>query len=407
MTSTTQQQVGLSGGPLGAVRILDLSRLVSGGHCSVVLADLGADIIKLERPTAGDELRGHDVSGFSPFFATYNRNKRSICVDLKTDAGRALLLRLVKTCDALLENFKPGTLERLGIGPSELHKVNPALVITRISGWGQTGPYANRPGFGTLAEAVSGFMARNGYADRPPVPAPTALADMVAGLYAATATVAAINHAQNNGEGQVVDVSLFEPLVSIMGPMPMLDRLGKAPLRGEGTRASSVKGVFLCQDNQWIAISAGTEGIVHKLFDVLELGHLLDDERYSTHQGRLDRQDEVNEWISEWVADRPQSEVLHQLQGKGVTVAPLYDTAAGRNDPHFRAREVFVEIPGGCTEPETVEMHNVVPRFSDTPARVVRPAPGLGEHTEEVLREFGLTANEIHDLTYNHVIGAK
>lgn len=385
-------------GPLSDVRVLDLARLASGGHCSVVLADLGADVIKLERPRTGDELRGAVISGVAAYWVAYSRNKRSMVVDLKSDEGRQLLLDILPNYDALLENFRPGTLEELGIGPEVLLERHPGLVITRISGWGQSGPYAQRPGFGTLAEAVSGFMVRNGYADRPPVPAPTALADMVAGLYASSATIAAIHHSRRTGAGQVVDVSLFEPLVSIMGPDALLHQIGKLPVRGEGTRASSVKGIFECADGGWVAMSAATETIVQRLFEAIDRSDLAEDPMFASYQARLDHRDEINAIIGEWIHRAPRDEVLRHLNSHGVTVAPLYSMDDARRDPHFIAREVFVDLPGRAGEPETVATHNVVPKMSRTPSGIRRPAPMLGEHTREALLECGVEPDRIDQL---------
>lgn len=393
-------------GPLRGVRVLDLSRLASGGHAGLVLADLGADVVKVERPGIGDEMRGAQIKGVATYWTVYNRNKRSIVVDLKSDEGRQLLLDILPQFDALLENFRPGTLESLGLGPEVLLERNPKIVITRISGWGQTGPYAHRPGFGTLAEAVSGFMIRNGYADRSPMPAPTALADMIAGLYAACTTVAAVHHSRGGGDGQVVDVSLFEPMVSIMGPDALLDQLDRLPVRGEGTRASSVKGIYECADGLWVALSAGTEGIVRRVFTAIDAEDLLLDPRFSSYDARLRHQEDLNKIIGVWVASRTREDALAHLQGHGVTAGPLYAVSDARQDPHFRARQVFVDVPGREGEPETIAMHNVVPRMSATPSGIRRPAPLLGEDTVDVLIEAGLDEERIKSLMSAGVIGA-
>ncbi|MCX2963216.1 CaiB/BaiF CoA transferase family protein [Gordonia aquimaris] len=393
-------------GPMHGCRVLDLSRLVSGGHCGMVLADLGADLIKIERPDGGDELRRGQIAGVAAFWTVYNRNKRSVSLNLKSPQGREILLELVKTADAVVENFRPGTLEKLGIGPDVLLGANPSLVVTRISGWGQTGPYSQLPGFGTLAEAVSGFMYRNGTADTPPVTPPTALADMVAGLYAATATIAAVLHARGGGAGQTIDVSLFEPLASIMGPDALLDQLGHLPRRGEGTRASSVKGVFLTADDKWVALSAAAESIVRNLFVAIGAPEILNDPRFASYESRLNRRAEINEVIGAWIAHRSADNVLSTLRGQGVTVAPVLSTADARKDPHFMAREVYVDVPGRDGEPATIAMHNVVPRMSETPSGLRLPAPRLGEHNNEVLTELGISGEERHHLERTGVVGA-
>ena len=386
-------------GPLQGVRVVDLSRVLSGGHASVVLGDLGADVIKVERPGGGDEMRAA-TSGlpFSPYFEAYSRNKRSIVVDLKTRAGRDVLLRMVESSDILLENFRPGTLEKLEIGPDALLERNPSLVIARISGWGQSGPYSERPGFGTLAEAVSGFMIRNGYEDRPPAPAPIALADMIAGLYAAAAAVAAVLHVRAGGGGQVVDVSLFEPLFSMMGPDALFAQLGVLPERGEGTRASSIKGTFHCLDGKWLAISAGTDSTVDRLLASLDRLDLLEDPRFSTYEARLEHRSVMNDIIQELLGALTREQALTKLLADGVTAAPLYDTYEAMSDPHFRARGVIVDLPSRIPGLETMKMHGIVPHMSLTPSGIHRPAPRLGEHTREVLVEFGYTDEAIERL---------
>jgi len=219
-----------SRGPLDGVRILDLSRLVAGNMVTHVLADHGADVIKVEHPQKGDDLRSWRVEGVEIYWKVYSRNKRSMALDIKTDEGKDILLRLAETADVVVENFVPGTLERWGLGPDVLHGRNPGLVILRISGWGQTGPYAKRPGFGTLVEAMSGYAHLNGYPDRPPVLPPLAMADMVAGLYGSSAVLAALRHTVRGEKGgQVIDLSLFEPIFSMIGAEAAQYRLTGVP----------------------------------------------------------------------------------------------------------------------------------------------------------------------------------
>jgi len=252
---------------------------------------------------------------------------------------------------------------------------------------------------------MSGYASRTGFADREPVLPPTALADMVAGLYAATATVAAILHARNGGTGQTIDVSLFEPLASIMGPDALLDQLGHLPTRGEGTRASSVKGVFQTADDKWLALSAGAERIVKSLFAAIGAPEALDDPRFSEYQSRLDHRNEINQIIGRWVRARTSDEVLTVMRAQGVTVAPVLSTADARQDAHFIAREVYVDVPGRDGEPETIAMHNVVPRMSATPSGLRRPAPRLGEHNADVLAEIGISQDALVDLIARGVLG--
>lgn len=390
--------------PLDGVRVLDLTRLASGNHFSVVLADMGADVIKVEHPKHGDTLRAAVMKGISTYWKVYGRNKRSITLNLKHPAGREIVLKLCETAHVLAENFTPGTLEKLDLAPATLHERNPALVITRISGWGQTGPYATRPGFGTLAEAVSGFTGLNGYADRPPLPAPYAMADMVAGLYASSATLAALHHASVTGQGQVIDVSLFEPLVSVMGPDAILDRLGEPRQLGEGTKASSVKGVFRTKDDNWIAMSAATPETAARFFHAIGRGDLLEDQRFADYNSRLENRDALNEIIAEFYATMTLDDVMAFITEHRLTAAPVYDVHQAQQDPHFQARQTFVEMPDPDDEMDSVPMHNVVPRFSATPSGLRRPAPSKGQHNIEVLQELGYSEDEIQQFADEGVL---
>lgn len=385
------------------LRVLDLGRLISAGQCTAVLGDLGADVLKVENPRGGDDLRGVVTRGVPAFWKTLGRNKRSCAIDLKRTEGRTTFLDLVARSDLLVENFRPGTLERLDLGPDVLLDIQPRMVIVRISGWGQTGPKRNHPGFGTLAEAVSGYMLRNGYADRPPVPAPVSVADMVTGLHGAVAGMAAHITALRTGMGQIVDVSLFESMFNIMGAEGILSDLGMLPTRGKGTQASSVKGVFQCSDGRYVAISAANDSTVERLFSVIADPRLRD-ERFSTYTGRLDLQEEVNSILGEWFAARDRDDVMASLADQGVTVAPLYDVEAAAEDQQFSARETILDLPDPEGLLPRLRTNGVVPKFSLTPAGIRLPAPRLGEHTREALAEIGYRPDRIDELIARRVI---
>jgi crotonobetainyl-CoA:carnitine CoA-transferase CaiB-like acyl-CoA transferase len=378
-------------GPLAGVRVLDLTRLLSGGQLGLVLGDLGADVIKVEQPGGGDSLRRSTANGYDAYWRCYARNKRSITLNLKHPRGRELLLRLAERADVLAENFAPGVLERLCGGPDALLERNPQLVIVRISGWGQTGPRASQPGFGTLAEAFSGFTFLNGYEDRAPVPAPLSLADTVAGTYAAAATLAALFHTRaNGGPGQVVDVSLYEPLFSIMGPdSTAYAATGYQRQRGQGTRVSSVRGVFESSDGHWLAISAATDEIVLRFFTAIGRLDVLEDERFGTAEARLDNREALNEILVEEFGKRTREETLALAEANRITIGPVYDIVDALEDEQYRARETIVELEDG------IVMHNVVPRLSRTPGAIRRPAPRLGEHNGEIYDELGLDAQSL------------
>lgn len=387
-------------GPLAGVCVLDLTRLVSGAQLGLVLGDLGADVIKVERPGGGDPFRHTTVDGYDAYWQAYGRNKRSITLELSERRGRELLLRLAERADLLVENFTPGVLERLCGGPDALLERNPALVIVRISGWGQTGPHARRPGFGTLAEAYSGFTYLNGPADGPPVQAPLSLADTVAGTYAASAALAALWEVRvNGGAGQVVDVSLYEPLFSIMGAdATAYAARGRLRGRGDGAGVSSVRGVFPTSDDRWVAISAATDETAARFFAAIEREDLLGDPRFATSEARLAHRDELHEALVPEFRRFSREEILALAGEHRLTVGPVLDLLDALADEHYRARETVVELEDGVVAP------NVVPRLSGTPAAIRRPAPQLGEHNAEVYGELGIGADELARLAEDGVL---
>jgi crotonobetainyl-CoA:carnitine CoA-transferase CaiB-like acyl-CoA transferase len=387
-------------GPLAGVRVLDLTRLVSGAQFGLVLGDLGADVVKVERPGAGDPFRYTTVDGYDAYWRAYARNKRSITLDLAAPRGRELLLMLAETADLLAENFTPGVLERLVGGPDALLTRNPRLVIVRISGWGQTGPRASRPGFGTLAEAYSGFTYLNGAVDGPPAQAPLSLADTLAGTYAASAALAALwNVRVNGGAGQVVDVSLYEPLFSIMGAdATAYAARGRRRERGTGAGVSSVRGVFQTRDEHWVAISAATDETAARFFAAVGRTDLLDDPRFATSEARLANRDALNDMLAGEFMRYTRDEILHLAERNRLTIGPVHDILDVLDDEHYRARETIVELEDG------VVLQNVVPKLSRTPTAIRMPAPSLGEHNPEIYGELGVTANELEKLARDGVV---
>lgn len=372
-------------GPLAGVRVLDLSRLVAGNMLTLQLADFGAEVIKLE-PHEGDPLRHWQEDGLSAYWAVYSRNKKSVRLDLRSDEGKALLARLVPTAQVLVEGFRPGTLEAAGFGPDRLLALNPKLVVVRVSGFGQTGPYRGRPGFGSLIEAMSGFAAKNGFADKPPALPNLALADMVAGLSGAFAAVVALREAEReDGKGQVVDLSLLEPLHSTLGPDAAVHRLtGRVPSRvGNRVSITAPRNVYPTSDGQWVALSASTQGMAERLFRAIGRPELIGDPRFRTNSDRLDNVEALDAIVGEYMAARTLAENLAYFGAADVTVGPVYDPAGFGTDPHVRGRGVLVEV----MDPECgpIPMHAPVPRLSTTPGSIRRPAPRLGEHEAEVL----------------------
>lgn len=386
-------------GPLTGVRVLDLTRLVAGNQLTHVLADFGAEVIKLEQAGRGDPLRDWRTDGVDIHWQEYARNKKSVTVDLSGPDGRELVLRLAETAQVLVENFKAGNLEKLGIGPDVLHQRNPSLVIVRVSGWGQTGTYATRAGFGTLIEAMTGFAATNGFPDREPVLPPFSMADMVSGTYGAAATLMALRHVEvSGGAGQIIDLSLFEPLYSILGPTAAEYGLTGAPAPRTGSRSTTAcpRNVYPTSDGRWLAISASTQVMAHRLFRLLDLEWVIDEPRFATNSDRLRHVEELDALIGEKIGRRTLEENLEALVPQGVTAGPVYDIGQLLEDPYVASRQVVVE-PFEGAQP----MHNVVPRLSATPGAIRTPAPTLGQHNRELLEPLGY---DVDDLAQRGVI---
>jgi len=337
-------------GPLSDVRIIDLSRLVAGNMVTHVLADLGADVIKVEHPERGDDLRGWRVKDVEIFWKVYCRNKRSIGLDLKSPAGLDVLVRLVRTADALVENFVPGTLERMGLAPERLREINPKLVVVRLSGWGQTGPYRDRPGFGTLVEGMSGYADLNGFPESPPCLPPLAMADMVAGLYAAVGLLTALRDVEvHRGLGQDVDISLFEPIFSLISTEAAQFRLTNASMRRNGNQSTHTapRNLYVCADGKYVALSGSMQSMAERLFRTIGRPELIDDARFDTNASRLENRDELDRIIGDFIRKRSRAENLALFEAADVTVGPVCSVAELLDHPYTRGRRVIVELEDG------------------------------------------------------------
>jgi crotonobetainyl-CoA:carnitine CoA-transferase CaiB-like acyl-CoA transferase len=382
-------------GPLDGVRVLDLSRLVAGNMLSLQLADFGADVVKVE-PPAGDPLRDWRDGGAPLYWKTYGRNKRSLVLNLREAAARDALLRLVARADVFIENYRPGTLEEIGLGPDALLEKNPDVIIVRVSGFGQTGPYAPLPGFGTLVEAMSGLAARTGFADREPVLPPLALADMIAGLYGAFAVTTALRARERGAaRGQVIDLTLLESMFSVLGPEAAIYRMtGTVRERtGSGSHISAPRNVYRCADGKYVAISGSTETMARRIFRAIGRADMIEDARFCTNSARVAHRPLVDAAVGGWFATRTRDQALALMRQAGVTAGPVYDIADAVADEHFRERGIVVEVEDA--ELGSLPMHDIVPRLSQTPGVWRRPAPALGEHTDAVLAEAGLDPEAI------------
>jgi crotonobetainyl-CoA:carnitine CoA-transferase CaiB-like acyl-CoA transferase len=350
--------------PLEGLRVVDISTVVAGPGCARYLADFGATVVKVERPGAGDTTRAmgftdpNDADGTSLFWKLVGRNKLAVTLDLKDSADLGRLQRLLARADVLVENFRPGGLERLGLSPADLLAANPRLVITRITGFGQDGPYRNRPGFATLAEAMSGFAAINGEPDGGPLLPPIALTDEVTALAAAFATLAAVR----SGTGQVVDVNLLETLLQLMGPLPAAYAATGylQPRLGSGIPYSVPRGTWRCADGRWVAISTSAESVARRVLDLVGLG---DDESLHSFAGRVAARDRIDARVADWIGTRDLEEVLAAFEEAEAAAGPVYDMADVAADPHLRARQALVDRDG-------VRMQGLVAHLSATPGEV-------------------------------------
>ena len=385
-------------GPLDGVRVLDLSRLVAGNTLTQLLGDFGAEVIKVE-PPAGDTLRAWNTEGVPTNWKIYARSTKSLGLELRNPAATALLLDLLPAAAIFVESFRPGTLEKMGLAPERLLEANPKLVIVRISGWGQSGPYKNRPGFGTLVEGMSGFASMNGFPDREPVLPPMYLADSVAGLYGAAAVMIALREVETNGgAGQVIDLPLFDPLFAVLGPQAANFRLtGKVKERvGSGSTNSGPRNAYRTSDGLWVCLSASTQKMAERLFRSIGRGELIDDPRYRTNALRVTHRQELDAIIGGFIGQRTQADNVRFFEQREVTIGPIYDISQIIQDPHVLERELIAEYP----DPDmgSLPMHHVVPRLSATPGSVRTPAPMIGQHNRALLAAIGIDAERYAEL---------
>ncbi|RAY16187.1 CoA transferase [Actinomadura craniellae] len=396
-------------GPLQGLRVLDVSTILAGPLCAQILGDFGADVLKVEHPATGDAMRGHGKSkdGHPLWWKEVSRNKRTIGLNLGRPEGAELLLRLAERSDVLVENFRPGTLERWGLGPDRLHEVNPGLVIVRITGFGQQGPYAARPGFGTLAEAMSGFAHLTGDPDGPPTLPAFGLADSVCGIAASSAAVMALYHRERSadGRGQVIDMSLLEPLMTAVGPSPTVyDQLGIVETRhGNRSTNNAPRNTYRTSDGHWLAVSTSAQPIAERVMRLVGHPEVIDEPWFATGRGRVEHVELLDELVGDWIGGRTRAAVVAAFTEAGAAVAPVYDARDLTGDPHVRETGMLTTVEDPDLGP--LLMHNVMWRMSETPGRIRFTGRARGADTDQVLAgELGLDAAELAELRERQIV---
>lgn len=370
-------------GPLVGLKVVDLATVVAGPGVAKYFADYGADVIKVERPS-GDSTRsmGWTQPGESDslWWKLVNRGKRSLVLDLKKNSDLEVLRQLIDSADLLIENMRPGKIEQLGLDPVELMKRNPKLVVLRVSGFGQSGPYAQKPGFATIAEALSGLSGLLGEPDGGPLLPPIALTDEVTALVGSFSAMMAIFHAKQTGQGQVVEIDLVNSVLQIMGPLPAAwDSMGYLqPRLGSSIPYSIPRGTYQCSDGVWVALSASAESVAGRLIETLGGGG---DPRFISFQARFENREALEELTRNWISSRPSEEVIKTIEAADAAIARVYSMQQVVEDPHFIERESFTRVDG-------ILMQNLVARMSKTPGKINSVGPKLGEHTEEIVDEL-------------------
>jgi len=396
-------------GPLHGIRVLDISTVYAAPISAMLLGDFGAEVIKIEHPV-GDPARSHGANknGHGLWWKVISRNKRCVTLNLGRPAGQRILRELVTDADVLIENFRPGVLEKWGLGPDRLQEINPKLVMLRVTGFGQTGPYASRRAFGTLAEAMSGFAHQTGEEFGPPTLPPFGLADGVAGITGAFAVVSALLHrdsAGSDGHGQVIDLSLLEPLIGILGPGPSaFDQLGVVAGRhGNRSPNNAPRNTYLTKDGRWVAISASATSVAERVMRLVGRADLVEQPWFASAGERSRNGDLLDDAVAKWIADRPLHEVSAEFQRVGAALAPIYDVEQLINDPHVRDRETITTIDDEDLGP--LKMQNLMFRMQATPGAIRFPGRRLGQDNHAFYHErLGLSPEQITDLEQDGVL---
>lgn len=402
-----QAAPGPGAGPLAGVRVLDISTVVAGPFSATLMADLGAEVLKIELPGDGDHIRQlpPHKGGVALWSKVANRNKRGITLDLRQPEGLAILERLLPRYDVLVENFRPGTLDRWGLDMARLRALRPDLIVLRVTGFGQTGPYRSRPGFARIFEAMSGFVNLCGEKDGPPLYPGFPVSDALTGVFGAYAITAALLHRQKHGEGQEIDLSATEAMLRVLDFMPIeYDQLGVARSRQGNLNAySAPSSVYQTRDDKWVVLAVSAPTVFRRLAHAIGRADLLDDPLFSTNTARIQNRAQIEAIMENWFRAHALGEASDILMRHEVSFSPIYDIADIVADPHFIERQVLVRVED--EELGSVSMQNVVPRFSETPGRIWRTGPGVGQHNDEIYgQELGLSRAQQADLRERNII---
>ena len=396
----------MTGGPLQGIRVLELGSLIAGPFCAKTLADFGAEVVKIEPPGEGDPLRTwrRMRNGVSLWWHVQSRNKKSVTCDLRSPEGQEIVRRLARGCDIAIENFRPGALEKWNLGWDALSRENPKLILVRISGYGQTGPYRGRPGFAAIAEAVGGLRYVNGFPDRPPARPNLSLGDTLASLHGVIGALLALHHLRNGGKGQVVDVALYESVFNCMESLlPEYSAGGYVRERsGSALPGIAPSNLYPCKGGAYVLIAGNADSLFRRLMAAIGREDLRDDPALARNDGRAAQMQRIDDAIAEWTSRFSQEEVLETMEKAEVPAGRIYSAADIAADPHFAARGMIRDIVAGDGEP--LQVPGVIPVLSETPGEIRTSAPKLGEHTDEVLREIGFSGKEIEGFRQKGIV---
>ncbi len=392
--------------PLEGVRVIDIGTLFAGPWIATYMADFGADVIKIEHPR-GDSLRNFasQKDGVSLWWKLASRNKKSITCNISSPEGQEVLRKLCENADVLVENFRPGTMERWGFSWESLHALNPKLILARTSGFGQKGPYAQRPGFGTLAEAMSGFAHITGFPDGPPTLPPFALADGISALCGTYAVMMALYHRDvHDAPGQEIDIAIYEPITMVLGPQPLeYDQLGYVQMRtGNAIPFAAPRNAYRCKDERYVVISASAENIFKRVMRAVGREDLGDDPRMVTQAGRVENMAELDGAIQAWIGEHTLEETIAHFEKHECALGPIYDVAQFMADPQVQARETITTVEDEELGP--IKMQNVIPRLNGSPGTIRWAGPPMGKHTDEVLEGIGYDDSAISALRDKGII---